>query len=421
MNFDGMTFWVVVVLVVLWVGLYILEAVIKNENAQGGISSEDNHDCRRSDDYNDKNRRESMKYRYEDDSLEEEEKAMLGMASCVNSDNNNNDLYSFDEACSILEDRMRSRVRERGLRGITGFEFVKSDTFWQKSSLRALDSEGYCLATASTDFSFVGWERKDFDPLKIEIMVRVRKVDDGVSDKGIHVGAHHASVDEYNKWLKKYLKRGNPTSNYDYPFPSKKFVVVDDPDNYPDMYDENMCGVNALNFIIPKKYDVKEYVKKFRVGHCGVFGWSDGVAINYECGVPVYTNTIDKMKNVILKSDERKPGDKMFIGVSLSRRGDVFYRNAPKGIWAVQVDDTNVSQVKRMIGNGACYNILESIFMMTDKQILTFEGILSAKKCFPENVWNKFIGEEESRNDSAPVDKSVNKTGNHKEDMPSVW
>lgn len=213
MNFDGMTFWVVVVLVVLWVGLYILEAVIKNENAQGGISSEDNHDCRRSDDYNDKNRRESMKYRYEDDSLEEEEKAMLGMASCVNSDNNNNDLYSFDEACSILEDRMRSRIRERGLRGITGFEFVKSDTFWQKSSLRALDSEGYCLATASTDFSFVGWERKDFDPLKIEIMVRVRKVDDGVSDKGIHVGAHHASVDEYNKWLKKYLKRGNPTSN----------------------------------------------------------------------------------------------------------------------------------------------------------------------------------------------------------------
>lgn len=421
MNFDGMTFWVVVVLVVLWVGLYILEAVIKNENAQGGISSEDNHDCRRSDDYNDKNRRESMKYRYEDDSLEEEEKAMLGMASCVNSDNNNNDLYSFDEACSILEDRMRSRIRERGLRGITGFEFVKSDTFWQKSSLRALDSEGYCLATASTDFSFVGWERKDFDPLKIEIMVRVRKVDDGVSDKGIHVGAHHASVDEYNKWLKKYLKRGNPTSNYNYPFPSREFVVVDDPDNYPDMYDENMCGVNALNFIIPKKYDVKEYVKKFRVGHCGVFGWSDGVAINYERGVPVYTNTIDKMKNVILKPNERKPGDKMFIVVSLSRRGEVFYRNAPKGVWAVQVDDTNVNQVKRMIDNGFYYNILESIFMMTGKQILTLEDILSAKKCFPENVWSKFIGEKENQNDSAPASNPVDDADRCGEDMPSVW
>lgn len=421
MNFDGMTFWVVVVLVVLWVGLYILEAVIKNENAQGGISSEDNHDCRRSDDYNDKNRRESMKYRYEDDSLEEEEKAMLGMASCVNSDNNNNDLYSFDEACSILEDRMRSRVRERGLRGITGFEFVKGDTFWQKSSLRALDSEGYCLATASTDFSFVGWKQKDFDPLKIEIMVRVRKVDDGVSDKGIHVGAHYASVDEYNKWLKKYLKRGNPTSNYNYPFPSREFVVVDDPDNYPDMYDENMCGVNALNFIIPKKYDVKEYVKKFRVGHCGVFGWSDGVAINYERGVPVYTNTIDKMNNVVLESDKRKPGDKMFIGVSLSRRGDVFYRNAPKGIWAVQVDDTNVNQVKRMIGNGSCYNILESIFMMTGKQILTFEGVLSAKKCFPEDVWSRFIGEKENQDDSAPASNPADDADRCGEDMPSVW
>lgn len=421
MNFDGMTFWVVVVLVVLWVGLYILEAVIKNENAQGGISSEDNHDCRRSDDYNDKNRRESMKYRYEDDSLEEEEKAMLGMASCVNSDNNNNDLYSFDEACSILEDRMRSRIRERGLRGITGFEFVKSDTFWQKSSLRALDSEGYCLAMANTDFSFVGWKQKDFDPLKIEIMVRVRKVDDGVSDKGIHVGAHYASVDEYNKWLKKYLKRGNPTSNYNYPFPSREFVVVDDPDNYPDMYDENMCGVNALNFIIPKKYDVKEYVKKFGVGHCGVFGWSDGVAINYERGVPVYTNTIDKMKNVILKPNERKPGDKMFIGVSLSRRGEVFYRNAPKGVWAVQVDDTNVNQVKRMIDNGFYYNILESIFMMTGKQILTLEDILSAKKCFPENVWSKFIGEKENQNDSAPASNPVDDADRCGEDMPSVW
>jgi hypothetical protein len=421
MNFDGMTFWVVVILVVLWVGLYILEAVIKNENAQGGFSSEDNHDCRRSDEYNDKNRRESMKYMYEDDSLEEEEKTMLGMASYVNNDNNDNTLYSFDEACSILEDRMRSRVRERGLRGITGFEFVKGDTFWQKSSLRALDSEGYCLAMANTDFSFVGWKQKDFDPLKIEIMVRVRKVDDGISDKGIHVGAHHASVDEYNKWLKKYLKRGNPTSNYNYPFPSREFVVVDDSDNYPDMYDENMCGVNALNFIIPKKYDVKEYVKKFRVGHCGVFGWSDGVAINYERGVPVYTNTIDKMNNVVLESDKRKPGDKMFIGVSLSRRGDVFYRNAPKGIWAVQVDDTNVNQVKRMIGNGSCYNILESIFMMTGKQILTFEGVLSAKKCFPEDVWSKFIGEKENQDDSAPASNPVDDADRCGEDMPSVW
>lgn len=252
-------------------------------------------------------------------------------------------------------------------------------------------------------------------------MVRVRKADDGVSDKGIHVGAHHASVDEYNKWLKKYLKRGNPTSNYDYPFPSRKFVVVDDPDNYPDMYDENMCGVNALNFIVPKKYDVKKYVKKFGVGHCGVFGWSDGVAINYECGVPVYTNTIDKMKNVILKPDERKPGDKMFIGVSLSRKGEVFYRNAPKGIWAVQVDDTNVSQVKRMIGNGSCYNILESIFVMTGKEILTFDDILSAKKCFPEKVWSEFIGEKENQNDSVVVNNSVDDADRCGEDMPSVW
>lgn len=421
MNFDGMTFWVVVILVVLWVGLYILEAVIKNENAQGGFSSEDNHDCRRSDEYNDKNRRESMKYMYEDDSLEEEEKAMLGMASCVNSDNNDNTLYSFDEACSILEDRMRSRVRERGLRGITGFEFVKGDTFWQKSSLRALDSEGYCLAMANTDFSFVGWKQKDFDPLKIEIMVRVRKVDDGISDKGIHVGAHHASVDEYNKWLKKYLKRGNPTSNYNYPFPSREFVVVDDPDNYPDMYDENMCGVNALNFIIPKKYDVKEYVKKFGVGHCGVFGWSDGVAINYERGVPVYTNTIDKMKNVILKPNERKPGDKMFIGVSLSRRGEIFYRNAPKGVWAVQVDDTNVNQVKRMIDNGSYYNILESIFMMTGKCVLTLDDILAAKKCFPEDVWSKFIGEKENHDDSVSASNLVDDADRCGEDMPPVW
>lgn len=307
------------------------------------------------------------------------------------------------------------------LRGITEFKFFRGDKFWQESYLHALDSEGYCLAMANTDFSFVGWKQKDFDPLKIEIMVRVRKVDDGVSDKGIHVGAHYASVDEYNKWLKKYLKRGNPTSNYNYPFPSREFVVVDDPDNYPDMYDENMCGVNALNFIIPKKYDVKEYVKKFRVGHCGVFGWSDGVAINYERGVPVYTNTIDKMNNVVLESDKRKPGDKMFIGVSLSRRGDVFYRNAPKGIWAVQVDDTNVNQVKRMIGNGSCYNILESIFMMTGKQILTFEGVLSAKKCFPEDVWSKFIGEKENQDDSAPASNPVDDADRCGEDMPSVW
>ena len=210
------------------------------------------------------------------------------------------------------------------LRGITEFKFFRGDKFWQESYLHALDSEGYCLAIASTDFSSFSYEKKDFDPLRLEVTVRVRKADDGVSDKGIHVGAHHASVDEYNKWLKKYLKRGNPTSNYNYPFPSRKFVVVDDPDNYPDMYDENMCGVNAFNFIIPKKYDVKEYVKKFGVGHCGVFGWSDGVAINYERGVPVYTNTIDKMKNVILNPNERKSGDKMFIGVSLSAQGRDF-------------------------------------------------------------------------------------------------
>ena len=421
MNFNSMTFWVIVVLVVLYGIVCILETLSKDKNAQSGFSAEDDHDCCSDYEYNYKSGRESIKYMYEGNSLDEEEKAMLKMASYASNDNNDNTLYSFDEACGILEDRMRSRIRERGLRGITGFEFVKGDTFWQKSSLRALDSEGYCLAMANTDFSFVGWKQKDFDPLKIEIMVRVRKADDGVSDKGIHVGAHHASVDEYNKWLKKYLKRGNPTSNYDYPFPSRKFVVVDDPDNYPDMYDENMCGVNALNFIVPKKYDVKKYVKKFGVGHCGVFGWSDGVAINYECGVPVYTNTIDKMKNVILKPDERKPGDKMFIGVSLSRRGDVFYRNAPKGIWAVQVDDINVSQVKRMIGNGACYNILESIFMMTGKQILTFEVILSAKKCFPENVWSKFIGEKDNHDDSAPASNPVDDADRCGEDMPSVW
>lgn len=412
MSAGNVTFLIINAAVILGVVLWVLFYLNKDKKPHNGHLSESHHDFNNDDVCSDK-------YERDDDSLKKnmEESKKRMMPSYTGS---NNPLYSFDEACSILEDRMRSRIRERGLRGITGFEFVNGDTFWQKSSLRALDSEGYCLAMANTDFSFVGWKQKDFDPLKIEIMVRVRKVDDGISDKGIHVGAHHASVDDYNKWLKKYLKRGNPTSNYNYPFPSREFVVVDDPDNYPDMYDENMCGVNALNFIIPKKYDVKEYVKKFGVGHCGVFGWSDGVAINYERGVPVYTNTIDKMKNVILKPNERKPGDKMFIGVSLSRRGEIFYRNAPKGVWAVQVDDTNVNQVKRMIDNGSYYNILESIFMMTDKEILTFEGILSAKKCFPEEVWNKFIGEKEDRNDSEQASNPVDDADKRGEDMPSV-
>lgn len=158
MNFNSMTFWVTVVLVVLYGIVCILETLSKDKNAQSGFSAEDDHDCCSDYEYNYKSGRESMKYMYEGNSLEEEEKTMLGMASYVNNDNNDNTLYSFDEACSILEDRMRSRVRERGLRGITGFEFVKGDTFWQKSSLRALDSEGYCLAMANTDFSFVGWK-----------------------------------------------------------------------------------------------------------------------------------------------------------------------------------------------------------------------------------------------------------------------
>ena len=413
MSAGNVAFLIVNGVVILGVVLWVLFYLNKDKKPHNGHLSESHHDFDNDDVCSDK-------YERDDDSLKKnmEESKKRMMPSYIGS---NNPLYSFDEACSILEDRMRSRIRERGLRGITGFEFVKGDTFWQKSSLRALDSEGYCLAMANTDFSFVGWKQKDFDPLKIEIMVRVRKVDDGISDKGIHVGAHHASVDEYNKWLKKYLKRGNPTSNYNYPFPSREFVVVDDPDNYPDMYDENMCGVNALNFIIPKKYDVKEYVKKFGVGHCGVFGWSDGVAINYERGVPVYTNTIDKMKNVILKPNERKPGDKMFIGVSLSRRGEIFYRNAPKGVWAVQVDDTNVNQVKRMIDNGSYYNILESIFMMTGKYVLTLDDILAAKKCFPEDVWSKFIGEKENHDDSVSASNLVDDADRCGEDMPPVW
>lgn len=280
MNFNSMTFWVIVVLVVLYGIVCILETLSKDKNAQSSVSSEDDHDCCSDDEYNYKSGRESMKYRYEGNSLDEEEKAMLKMASYVSNDNNYNNLYSFDEACGILEDRMRSRIRERGLRGITEFKFIKGDEFWQESYLHALDSEGYCLATASTDFSSFSYEKKDFDPLRLEVTVRVRKTDDGVSDKGVHVGAHYASVDEYNKWLKKFLKRNEPTSNYNRPFPSNRFVVVDDPDNYPDLYDENMRGASYLNFIIPKKYDVKNYFRKFGVGHCNVFGWSNGVAIS---------------------------------------------------------------------------------------------------------------------------------------------
>lgn len=85
------------------------------------------------------------------------------------------------------------------------------------------------------------------------------------------------------------------------------------------------------------------------------------------------------------------------------------------------MDDTNVNQIKRIIGNGACYHILASIFVMTDMEILTLEDILSAKKCFPENVWSKFIGEKENQNDSAPASNPVDDSDKCGEDMPSVW
>lgn len=333
----------------------------------------------------------------------------------------NNALLSFDEACSVLEDRMRSCIRNRRIRGIADFKFIKDNTFWQKSHLQALDSEGYCLVTATTDFSSFSWSREDFDPFKIKITSCVRKMDDNIGEKGVHVGAHSASLEEYNKWLKKFLKRNEPVSNYSSSFYySGRFVVVDDPDNYPDMTHENMCGANSLRFIIPKKYDVKKYAKKFRVGHCDVFGWSKGVAVNYGRWVPVYTDTIDKMKNVVLDPKKRKYGDKMFISASVSRSGEIFYRNVPEGVQAVQVNDTSVDQVKRMLDNGDYYQILKSIFVVTDKEILAFDDILAAKKCFPENVWSKFIGEE-SQDDSASVSNSDGDTEKFSEDMSSVW
>ena len=295
----------------------------------------------------------------------------------------------------------------------------RGERFWQESYLRALDSEGYCLATASTDFSDFDLSSKDFDPFYLEIEVYVRKTDDDVSEKGVHVGAHYASVDDYNKWLKKYLKRNGSSSShdYDYSFPSRDFVVVDDPDNYPDLYDEKMCGARSLNFIIPKKYNVEKYVRKFSVGHCNVFGWSNGKAVHFGYWAPTYSDTIDKMKNVILDPEERNPEDGMFISIS----GEIFYRNPPQGVRVVQVDENSVDQVKRMLSSGDHRRILKSIFVMTDKNVLTFDDIFSAKKCFPEKVWSEFIGEKENQHDSAPVDKSVNKTGNHEEDMPSVW
>lgn len=98
-----------------------------------------------------------------------------------------------------------------------------------------------------------------------------------------------------------------------------------------------------------------------------------------------------------------------------------FYRNVPKLVWVVQVDNKSFNQIERIITDNKSYEILKSIFVMTGKYVLTFDDILSVKKCFPEKVWSEFIGENEVRNDSKPVDKSVNKTNNHEEDMPSVW
>lgn len=72
MNFDSMTFWVLVILVLLWVVVYILEAVSKDENDQSGVSSKDHHDCCSDYEYNYKSGRESMKYRYDDNPLEKE-------------------------------------------------------------------------------------------------------------------------------------------------------------------------------------------------------------------------------------------------------------------------------------------------------------------------------------------------------------
>lgn len=412
MTTGNVIFLIASISIILGVIIWVFAVLNAGKHTQDDSLSDGHNYSEDNENYSNKRSQESMKCRHDHDSRKEEEKAMLRMASRVS-----NDLYSFEEACSILEDRMRSRIRDRKLRGIDEFKFIKGENLWQESYLCALDSEGYCLATASTDFSDFDLNSKDFDPFCLEIMVRVRKTDDGVSGKGVHVGAHCANVDDYNKWLKKYLKKNKPTHNYDYSFPSRDFVVVDDPDNYPDLYDENMCGASSLNFIIPKKYNVEKYVRKFRVGHCNVFGWSNGKAVYFGWWVPTYTDTIDKMKNVVLDPEERNPEDGMFISTS----GEIFYRNAPQGVRVVQVDDTSVDQVKRMLSRGNHRRILKYIFVMTDMDILTFDDILSAKKCFPEGVWSKFIGEKDNQNDSAPVDKSVNKTDNYEEDMPSVW
>ena len=409
MSAGNVAFLIVNGVVILGVVLWVLFYLNKDKKPHNGHLSEGHHDFDNEDVCSDK-------YELDDDSIEKyikkSEKRM--MSSYIDS---NNTLYSFDKACSILEDRMESCIRDRELRGIAEFKFIKGDKFWQESYLRALDSEGYCLATASTDFSDFDLNSKDFDPFCLEIKVRVRKTDDGVSDKGVHVGAHSANVDEYNKWLKKYLKKNKPTHNYDYSFPSRDFVIVDDPDNYPDLYDENMYGASSLNFIIPKKYNVEKYAQKFRVGHCNVYGWSNGRAVSYGYWIPVYNDTIDKMKNVVLDPDERNPEDGMFISLS----GEIFYRNAPQGVRVVQVDDTSVNQVKRMLGRGDYCRILESIFVMTDKEILTLKNIFAVKKCFPEDVWNKFIGEKKNQNDLAPASNPVDDADRCGEDMPSVW
>ena len=106
MSAGNMAFLIISAVVILGVILWVIAIFnIGNRSQDDSFSEGQHYFDDDNENYNNKNDRESMKYRYEDNSLEEEEKAMLGMASCVNSDNNNNDLYSFDEACSILEDR----------------------------------------------------------------------------------------------------------------------------------------------------------------------------------------------------------------------------------------------------------------------------------------------------------------------------
>ena len=70
MNFNSMTFWVIVVLVVLYGIVCILETLSKDKNAQSGFSAEDDHDCCSDYEYNYKSGRESMKYMYEGNSLD---------------------------------------------------------------------------------------------------------------------------------------------------------------------------------------------------------------------------------------------------------------------------------------------------------------------------------------------------------------